>query len=574
MMIKAAGNQEQRQEQQSWRCGLPCPFFRRWYHELSYRETNATNPISALHYFKTNSNSSSIPSLASAQEATATETTRPVRYSSTPMSWILVEMHAASWNPADYNSLQGKYPTPQHDWQHLRYSQHREHPHQPFIVGGSEGLGKVIDIVKSASYGQGYNKPNTTSTGSLSDPSLSVGDWVVLGLPGMGSYRSHMWVPRPSLLKLNHVVPDCITVSDDSNKKFVWSTLLQLAGTAYRMLQMRPTSTDETHPDSRWALIQDSALSNVGYVVQKLLPLMESQSTPPISPTTCIINVIRSKDPKPPAATPTSNDSQHQVFYVTEDDLQNCRNSTQLWGLLLQGQEPTSTGLSSFPPKLVLALDAVGGSVGSQLVRVLDHGGACVNYGALSQQPLTIPAPLLLFQSKLVRGHWHSGWMQQASLPQKQALLDTLVRMVVAASSSVDKGEGQHPGTASSNTWEQDMNEKNRSNKGNSKDNRAAADPLALLPPVKVVPLRHAKDALLQLYREEDGKQDEHDLNEAEDDKHAKSNNNNTSKKQSFDTTRGPVSSDHPSNSSSGWDRNGLPLPTRPKLVFDLTKDD
>ncbi|KFM25638.1 Helicase SKI2W [Auxenochlorella protothecoides] len=59
------------------------------------------------------------------------------------------------------------------------------------------------------------------------------------------------------------------------------------------------------------------------------------------------------------------------------------------------------------PPRL--GLDCVGGEVALALAKTLEKGGTLVTYGAMSKQPLAIPAPLLIFKDLRFRGFWASG---------------------------------------------------------------------------------------------------------------------------------------------------------------------
>ena len=490
----------------------------RLYHELSYQTTNQDDPLSVLNYSRKDDGIPSFPYPSSSIVGTRKTNTNNVAVND---DWMLVEMHAAPWNPADLNTVQGRYPAPRHTLQHLRHSQTQSHPESPpMIVAGSEGLGRIVEVIPSSS--SSWTSSSKTELRLQQEPLqespvLTVGDWVVLGLPGLGSYRSHIWLPRRALLKLKYcdhllslsssqsmyyypngrnastvatasrrtTTPTQDIASDNSkinlrhdhiDDKFQLSTLLQLGGTAYRMLldyhahdQSFSSTTTQTiamngsEHCQPIAVIQNAALSNVGYMVQQILPsiaetLCSPSSTnansshpyhhaprttpPPLI--TCLINVVRSTDVRPSMdshrrglSTETSSFQRHGVFYITEDELANCRNSRDLWELIIthqQQSQPSATNadtsphcFSQRPPLVLLALDAVGGQCGSQLVRVLDVGGTCVNYGALSQQALTVAAPQLIFQSKTLTGHWHSDWMQRSPLTWKQNLLDTLV---------------------------------------------------------------------------------------------------------------------------------------------------
>ena len=476
----------------------------RGYHELSYTETDPQDPIGRLEYTQRLDIPQGPPTDANAIKGISEGT-----------SWVLVELHAAPWNPADQNTVQGKYPPPQHPWNHLRYSSPSSSiinvASSRRIVAGSEGMGRVVDIVP----------PNSSSE---DQPELSVGDWVVLGLPGLGSLRSHIWLPHTALLQLKMDNHTC-TVED---ARFALSTLLQLGGTAHALLAYRHCYSDSNHPTATtvttqslrpledWAVIQNAALSNVGYMVQQLVCCMTPPSYPKSTRTT-LINVVRSSDPKPEpfvihyTSFDQSQNSTVRLYYITEEEIQACRKSRQLWEFL----STSSSSLLQDSPPIVLALDAVGGPKGSHMIKLLDQGGISVTYGALSQQPLTVPAPQLIFPHKMITGHWHSGWIQRASVEEKQGLLNHLVQLL-----------------GPNNTMHHQETNNNL--------HRTATSSSLLLPPVRVVPLSQAKATLMDLYQPKE-----------------RDNGNETESNAGVDIQQ---------NSHT------IPLPTRPKLVFDLTE--
>jgi NADPH2:quinone reductase len=58
------------------------------------------------------------------------------------------------------------------------------------------------------------------------------------------------------------------------------------------------------------------------------------------------------------------------------------------------------------------AIDAVGGSTGSEVVRNLGRGGRLVVYGTLAGEPLTLDPRVLLVGQKRVEGFWLSEWVR------------------------------------------------------------------------------------------------------------------------------------------------------------------
>jgi NADPH2:quinone reductase len=58
------------------------------------------------------------------------------------------------------------------------------------------------------------------------------------------------------------------------------------------------------------------------------------------------------------------------------------------------------------------ALDAVGGAIGSQVVRVLSRGGRLIVYGTLAGEPLNVDPRTLMVGQKRIEGFWLSEWVR------------------------------------------------------------------------------------------------------------------------------------------------------------------
>ncbi|MHB1422702.1 MAG: zinc-dependent alcohol dehydrogenase family protein [Gemmataceae bacterium] len=58
------------------------------------------------------------------------------------------------------------------------------------------------------------------------------------------------------------------------------------------------------------------------------------------------------------------------------------------------------------------ALDAVGGAIGSEVVRVLARGGRLVVYGTLAGEPLSVDPRSLMVGQKRIDGFWLSEWVR------------------------------------------------------------------------------------------------------------------------------------------------------------------
>ena len=331
----------------------------------------------------------------------------------------MLELHAAPWNPADFNTVQGRYPIPQHSYAHLRTSTFSQ---SNTTIAGSEGLGRVIHIVDNSQYeSQSYTSPSNNSI-------ISMGQWAYLGLPGMGSFRSHMWLPEQALLPLSNTL-----TNNNSSSIAQWATLLQLGGTAYNLLiqyiRRKHHDDDNDNNDNTprpITIVQNAAHSNVGFIIQQIVPLLFPNST--------LINVVRTPCEPYFAQFPqhTTNDTTHHHYnlQVAESELMNAKN---VWNVVRDEAAscfPHAAEPHPWTPP-ILALDAVGGDSAASLWKLLGQGGTMVTYGALSQSPISnISCPSLIFQDKHLQGHWHSQWMERADRASKQRMLQQLVEWV------------------------------------------------------------------------------------------------------------------------------------------------
>jgi NADPH:quinone reductase-like Zn-dependent oxidoreductase len=54
-----------------------------------------------------------------------------------------------------------------------------------------------------------------------------------------------------------------------------------------------------------------------------------------------------------------------------------------------------------------------------------------VTYGGMSGQGVQVGTPQLIFKDLRVLGYWHSRWMIQHSVDEKQRMIDTLAKAVL-----------------------------------------------------------------------------------------------------------------------------------------------
>ena len=76
------------------------------------------------------------------------------------------------------------------------------------------------------------------------------------------------------------------------------------------------------------------------------------------------------------------------------------------------------------------AVDAVGGALGGEMVKLLRPGGTMLVYGALSMEPLQLPGGQLIFRTATVRGFWLTDWKKRATAEARsQAMAGLLAAM-------------------------------------------------------------------------------------------------------------------------------------------------
>ena len=392
---------------------------RRWYHELSYLERG--DPAERLVY---RSKSGFIPEPP--PPPTTTTTTTTTTSATTDMDWILVELVTAPCNPADLNVVEGKYPSPHNnaDSNNEGQQQQRLLPYatsylepEPCRVGGAEGLGRVLDIRR------GSSSSSTIFTKNHVPPqeTLSIGDAVVLAESGWGSWRSHLWVPSSSVLR----VPPEIMAQAEANDKFNMAQVAlisQVAGTAYRLLQ------DFVTIRTGDVVLQNAGTSAVSMCVAELLQWLHPESH--------LVSFVRRKDDEEEwpelVNLLTRNRTTHHTVFSEDTALAAADDSKQAWKEWKAANIPRGG-------RVVLGLNSVHGPLTSRLFfSLLSDDAKLITYGAMSKQPLPVPAAPLIFRNVSVCGYWHSRWMitNRASKSfdgkcPRQVMMDDLCRAVL-----------------------------------------------------------------------------------------------------------------------------------------------
>lgn len=294
---------------------------------------------------------------------------------------VQVRMLHAPWNPADANTAQGRYASP-----YVNSSFRAPDARSPFFEGrtvlGSEGWGRVV---------------------SSDSMTLPEGSLVTVGLPGLGTLRSSLWVPEDSLLPVPNLALETLGPSG--------SSLFQLGGTALRML------TDFVPLRPGDVLLQNAGNSGVGLLVSQLASALFQTS---------VVSLVR-------RGSRSTQEFEEMVHFlstkgkndlvVAEEDLEKDVNLRKDLVEKIRHLSPHQQ-----PPRL--ALNAVGGHSAKSLLRLLGPSGTMVTYGGMSAQPVEVPTPQLIFKNLRLAGYWHSQWMVDQPQPFKEKLVHDLVAAV------------------------------------------------------------------------------------------------------------------------------------------------
>lgn len=280
---------------------------------------------------------------------------------------VVIRMLVAPINPADVNQIQGVYPSKPDLSTSLGTS-------EPSAVAGNEGVAEVI------------------STGS-GVKSLSKGDWVIMKHTSQGTWRTHMDIDESRLIKIDN---------KEGLTPLQVGTVSVNPCTAYRMLL---DSAKWGFRGDEW-FIQNGANSGVGRAAIQLGKEWGFKS----------INVIRGREDK---------DEEQKLRQelldigatkvITEEELQSREIRDQIKEWTNGGREQVKVGLN-----------CVGGKPATALAKFLSPGATMVTYGAMSKQPVILPASLLIFKEISFNGFWVSKWSDRHPDQKKQTVEDVL----------------------------------------------------------------------------------------------------------------------------------------------------
>ncbi|KAF1968834.1 trans-2-enoyl-CoA reductase-like protein [Bimuria novae-zelandiae CBS 107.79] len=276
---------------------------------------------------------------------------------------------ASPINPADINQIQGVYPSKPTFTTSLGTA-------KPIAVAGNEGVAEIIAL-GSKPKEQGFKK----------------GDWVIMNGPGFGTWRTHASARTQDVMRLDEATREGISAVQAG-------TVSINPCTAYRMLKDFVTLKEGEF------FIQNGANSGVGRAAIQLGKQWGLRS----------INVIRGREDK---------EEEERL----KKELKELGADVVITDAELQSQEIKEmaaewTNKGRAPIKL--ALNCVNGKPATAMAKLLASEAHFVTYGAMSKQPLTIPASMLIFKDIHFHGFWVSRWAERNPQDKQATVKDVL----------------------------------------------------------------------------------------------------------------------------------------------------
>ncbi|KAG0361000.1 mitochondrial 2-enoyl thioester reductase [Podila minutissima] len=316
---------------------------------------------------------------------------------------VQVQFLAAPINPADINQVEGVYPLKPAMTTQLYSRSSSSSEALPVAVGGNEGVAKVINVGAKVSQDQ-----------------LKVGDWVVMGSAGLGTWRTHGNFKATDLTRISGKAGR--TGKDEAPRldRLQLATLTVNPCTAYRMLRDFKTLSAGDY------IIQNGANSGVGEAVVQMARALGVKT----------INIIRNREGHEQVAARLR--ALGATHILTDDQLGKIETKDLVKSWLAQAQGKK---------EIKLGFNCVGGKATTEMARMLSKNGHLVTYGAMSRQPLILPASLQIFKNVHASGFWLSAWNDEHSTQERQEMIDAVLDIM---------DEPGHPFSeinCTSNTW-------------------------------------------------------------------------------------------------------------------------
>eukprot|EP01111_Echinosteliopsis_oligospora_P014928 TRINITY_DN5748_c0_g1_i1.p1 TRINITY_DN5748_c0_g1~~TRINITY_DN5748_c0_g1_i1.p1 ORF type:complete len:367 (-),score=125.73 TRINITY_DN5748_c0_g1_i1:66-1166(-) len=214
---------------------------------------------------------------------------------------------------------------------------------------------------------------------------LRVNDRVIPSSSSFGTWRTHAVVKEDEMMKVPNDIP------------LHYSAVLSVnPSTALRLLE------DFANLKAGDVIIQNGANSMVGLSVIQIAKSLGIKT----------INIIRDRP-----------DYEHTVNLIK--GLGGDVACTEKYI-----RTPAFKSLISELPAPKLALNCTGGSCATEIARHLGDGGCFVTYGAMSKQPVNLPASLFIFKNISSHGFWLSRWVDSHSQEERKQMIEKLSNFV------------------------------------------------------------------------------------------------------------------------------------------------
>ncbi|MCJ1386919.1 mitochondrial 2-enoyl thioester reductase [Xylographa soralifera] len=275
---------------------------------------------------------------------------------------------AAPLNPADINQIQGTYPS-------LPPFTSLLGTPSPSAVPGNEACFEVLAAGSGAT-------------------SVRKGDWVIAKHTGLGTWRTHLQVDESEVLR----------VEKEGLKPAQAGTVGVNPVTAWRMLRDF-VSLDADAGD--W-FVQNGANSGVGRAAIQLGKRWGCKN----------IAIVRDRPGEEGEKLKRELEELGATKVVSETEVlsRDFVDKVKEW---------TNGGRES----VRLALNCVGGKPATAMAKVLSPGAHMVTYGAMSKQPMQIPAGMLIFKNLVFDGFWVSKW-SDAHPEEKEQVVGEVLDMI------------------------------------------------------------------------------------------------------------------------------------------------
>lgn len=288
---------------------------------------------------------------------------------------IFVKIGKATVNPADINVIQGRYPA-------KPKKQSLPGIEEEVFVGGNEGFGIVKKLSKK---------------GNLNG--LEIDDWVIFAKPQMGTWRTGLICNANDVIKIKDL-------EKNDYSTYMASTLQVNPATAYRMLhdfhQLDPTKD---------VIIQNAANSAVGRAVAQIASGKLKVAS---------INFVRNRP---------DFEKQREIFASYSKGDESCKAHLFTYEDMEDRTFKEKIKTIIGDKKINLGLNAVCGPQNANMAKLMGKNSTLVTYGAMSKQPLSIPAGLIIFNNMSIRGFMMNKWYEQNGLKEREELMKTLLEL-------------------------------------------------------------------------------------------------------------------------------------------------